>query len=539
MAIGRKDLRTDTERLMDRARKRAINQHDNRERQEQMATQRKMVKAINGMDRETKRARPGPAVSPFGNPDLLTDHQLKEIAEILRRIDQYDWRSHARADQLPPEGDWKIWMMLCGRGFGKTRAGAEYVREECLKNPGIVVAAIAKDHRALRDVILEGESGLVACTPPEHIKKIHRGLGDVSVEFTNGSKVICYTAGEPDAVRGQSFSMVWADEFSSWPRNKADEMLEQARMCLRRSTTGARAIITTTPKRLPHVIDMVKLADDPEEQIVITRGTSRDNPMLTAEWHRMMERKYAGTRLGRQELLGELVMDVDNCLFTGDMIEAAQWPSDDKLPLLVGILTGVDPSGSSDGDATGIVTIGWTKDKTLYVLENKSTNGTPDHRYSEVCRSMHRWGATEAWVEAAYGGDHGVYGVQQQWMALQRSGEIPEDKKCPRVQLSTIKGDKAARAMPVVALLEQQMNNPDVRRVWFDVPGEGNGIAALIDELLGWDTTSKKSPNAMDALVHACRQAMRKLGLEAATISSPASPHSTRRLNRGFNPYGR
>lgn len=476
----------------------------------------------------------GQAVAP--DIRLMTDEQLSELFKVLLVAEKYDWKANIRPDQVPPTDDWAILLVCAGRGYGKTKLSAEMVREFC-QTPNSRVAVIGKDHRALRDVCLEGVSGILSCVPPDEVKKIHKGLGDVSVELINGSTIKMYTAGEPDAIRGQSFGFIWADEFASWPRNRAQDMLDQARMCLRESE-NARAILSTTPKRVPHVTDLFKLAEDPEERILIMRGTSRDNPLLTPEWHRQMERKFGGTRLGRQELLGELVLDVDNCLWTGEMLEAAQWEGE-ELPPMIGTLTGIDPSGSSDGDATGIVTIGWDKGKTLYVLENKSTNGTPDHRYSEACRSMHRWSATEAWVEAAYGGDHGIYGVQQQWMALQRLGEIPEDKPCPWVRLSTIKGDKAARAMPVVALLEQQMNKPDLRRIWFDTPTNGNGLAALADELLGWDTTSKVSPNAMDALVHACRQAMRKLGMEA-TVASPASPLSTRRIRGGgYNPYGK
>lgn len=495
-----------------------------------------MKKAVSGMEREVKRIRP-PERPPL-DMRLLTLEQIQDLTKAVVRADTYDWDANCRDDQRPPEGDWKIWLMLCGRGFGKTRTAVEWVRKLCMENPGSVVAAIAKDHRALRDVILEGESGLVACMPPEDIKKVHRGLGDVSVEFTNGSKVIGYTAMEPDAVRGQSFSAVWGDEFSSWPKNKAQDMLEQAQMCLRRSTTGARAILTTTPKRLPHVIDMVKLSEDPEQQIVVTRGTSRDNPLLTAQWHAMMERNLGGTRLGRQELLGELVMDVDNCLWTGEMIEAAQWDSEQPLPKMLGTVTGVDPSGSSDGDATGVVVVGWDKNKTLYIIENTSTKGEPETRYRAVCQSALDNNSADVVVEWAYGGDNAGYGIEQAWKNMQREGLIPADRRCPKIHKSTMKGDKAARAMPVVALYEQQVNQPEHRRIWHAPHTEQNHVAQFEDEVMGWDTTSKKSPNAMDAMVHACRFVMTKIGLDPSTITT-LGRHSTRRVRGGYDPFAR
>lgn len=550
MAIGRKDLRTDTERLMDKARQSAINKHDHKEKLEQMETQRKMVRAINGMDRETKRARPVPAVSPIGNPDLLTDQRLKEIALAVKRVMQYDWPMHARPSQLAPDGDWKIWLAVCGRGYGKTRMAAEYVRAACMGTPGITVCVIAQDHRALRDVVLEGESGLVACTPPEDIKKIHRGLGDVSVEFVNGSKVICYTAGEPDAVRGQSFALIWGDEFAAWPKNKAEDMLDQAQMCLRRSPIGARCILTTTPKRLPHVIKMLKDADDPTNQIVVTRGTSRDNTALSEDWFEYMERKMGGTRMARQELLGEMVMDVDNALWTGRMIDDCPWPGtpimekghvvdrDMTLPKFVGVFTGVDPSGSKDGDEMGIVTCGWTKDGTIFVLENKTTGGEPGVRFRAACMSAYDNNASEIWYESAYGGDQAAYGIEMAWKDCVEEGLIPMEYRI-KIQKSTIPGDKASRAGSVVQLYEQQLNRPEIRNIYHVPHTPENKISALEDEMLSWSTNEKKSPNAIDAAVHCIRAILRKTGRERATITSPASPHSTRRINRGYNPFGR
>lgn len=479
---------------------------------------------------------------------LMPATELAQLAEALLRAEKYDWSVQARPEQLFPKGC-IIWLLMCGRGWGKTRAAAEKVRQVC-ETPNMRVAMVAKDHRALRDVCLEGVSGLLACIPPEQIKKVHKGLGDVSVELVNGSTIKGYTAGEPDAVRGLSFDMVWADEFAAWPRNRAQDMLDQLRLCMRESRAGAICILSTTPKRIPHVIDIVKLAENPEERITIARGRSRDNTALNAEWHRQMERKLGGTRLGRQELDGELLTDVENALWSGRMIDEARFDPECSctkdpcrcsfdIPPLAGVMTGVDPSGSSDGDATGIVTVGWTKDKVLYVLENKSTKGEPGVRYRAVCMSAFQNKAQRIFFEVSYGGDNAAYGIQQAWKDCQREGLIPNDRPCPPLQGSTIKGDKAGRAGPVVQLYEQQMNKPDIRRIYHVAPNDQNGIAALEDELLGWDTTTKLSPNALDALVHVCRAIMTKLGMDPTTITSPASPYSTRRVRGGYDPFAR
>lgn len=490
---------------------------------------------------------------------LMPPAEMARLAEALLRAEKYDWRVHARAEQLFPAGA-VIWLMLCGRGFGKTRAAVEAIREICQK-PNMRVAMVAKDHRALRDVCLEGLSGIIACFPPEDIKKVHKGLGDVSVELTNGSIIKGYTAMEPDAVRGQAFDAIWGDEFAAWPKNRAKDMLAQLRLCMRESKAGSICILSTTPKRIPHVIDMVKLAALPgnPDRIQITRGKSRDNTALNEEWHRQMEREMGGTRLGRQELDGELVLDAEKALWSGRMIDECRFAPDCvcvkraehesckcslDLPMFDGVMTGVDPSGSKDGDETGIVTVGWTKKQgngfpQLYVIENKSTSGDPGHRYRAVCMSAYENGSIEIWYEVSYGGDNCAYGIQQAWKDCQREGLIPPDRKCPPLKGSTIKGDKAGRAGPVVQLYEQQMNKPEIRRIWHVAPTELNGIAKLEDEQLTWETDAKKSPNAIDALVHVSRAIMTKLGMDPTTITSPASKYSTRRIRGGYDPFRR
>lgn len=472
------------------------------------------------------------AVSP---PDarLMSEAELLAWANALLEADRFDWPSTARPEQRQPPKGYRTWAVISGRGFGKTRLATEAIREWC-ELPDQRIAIIAKDHRALRDVNFDGPSGLIACVPPGDLKpgSYKRGLGDVSVEFANGSIVYGFTSEAPDAIRGRAFDAAVCDEYAAWSKTKADDMYQQLWYCLRDSA-DPRVIITTTPKRVAHVIALMKRVEDGETGLVLTTGKTSDNTKLSKVAVSELHRMYGGTRMGRQELDGILLTDVDNALFTFDMVEGARWTSEDEFPDMVGVITGVDPSGSETGDATGICSMGWDKNKVLYVLENRSTQGTPAHRYSEVCRSARRHGAGEIWSESAFSGDSSIYGIQQQWKNLIESGEFPDGSHCPAVKPSTIKGDKAARAMSVVALYEQQIITGKAR-IWHPQHTVGNGIAQLEDEMLSWSTDSKKSPNAIDAMVHAARQILRRTGQEAG-VSSAA--RSTRRIFTGYRPF--
>jgi phage terminase large subunit-like protein len=525
-----------------RAARKAKNRADHLEGMHQKQAGKRAMRGLNAYV-EQQNGAPGRMEIP--DPRLMNDQDLVALVAALMNVDKYDWHATARPEQLEPD-DYAIWLLMAGRGFGKTRCSAEAVREACEK-PGTRAAVIAKDHRALRDVCFEGVSGLLACIPPDayNPKDYNKGLGDVGLKLKNGSSIKGYTAGEPDAIRGQSFDIIWGDEFAAWPRNKAEDMLAQARMCLRESD-AARAILSTTPKRVPHVVAMINLAKDPDERVVVTTGRSRDNTALSEDWHKQMERTYGGTSLGRQELEGELVMDNEFALWQSRWIEEARWvpvynEKTDKyneMPAMMGVVVGVDPSGSKDGDATGISTVGWDRDKTLWVLDNRTCNGTPAERYTQVCLTAVEHGACEIVYETSYGGDNCAFGITQQWKNLIQEGVIDVDRRCPPIVGSKIKGDKAARAMPVVVLYEQQVNIPERRRIYHVAATPTNQLAKLEEEMLTWETNSTKSPNAIDACVHACRKVLQKTGQEVV-ISRPVSPHSTRRVGGGYSPYGR
>lgn len=477
------------------------------------------------------------------DPRFMSDAELVAMGQVLAAAHKYDWIANARPDQLEPE-DYAIWLMLAGRGWGKTRTLTETVRKWAEERPGTRIGIIAQDHRALRDTVFEGVVGLRAVIPPYlwDEKAYKRGLGDVSVILTNGSIITGYTAGQPDTLRGPEMDCVAFDEFAAWPKNLADETMSNARMTLRASE-NPRIIIATTPKRIPHLMKMVKQASDPKARIVITKGRTVDNTALSEQALADLHYQYADTRKGRQELDGELLTDVEGTLWTLEGVDHAVWPEftddgeENPLPVFDMVITGIDPSGSAKGDATGIVTLGYNHSlRQIFALECKSTNGLADHRYNEACLSAFRCKANLIVVEGSYGADNCILAVEKQWKHLVDTGVI--DTVQPRAVLSNLKGDKVAKVSPLAALYEQQLKGGSMK-IWHAKATLDNGLTMLEDEMTSWapvDESGKamKSPNSIDAFAHAGRRAMKDLGMET-TLSRPSAK---RRINRGYQ-HGR
>lgn len=471
--------------------------------------------------------------NPWINTDHLNEYELAELAKEVMLADKYDWvGSHARPEQLEPEESYKTLLVLAGRGFGKTRMGTELLRKWATENPGGRYAIVALGHRELRDVNLEGVSGLLNCFPPDEIVGIKKGLGDVSIELKNGSIITGFTSGNADALRGRSFDAALVDEYAAYNPNTAGDIVTQLWLCLRESE-NPRMVITSTPKKVKHIVDLVKKAHKGEDGLILRVGKTRDNTALSDVAVSHLESIYAGTRVGRQELLGELLLDVEGALWNQELIDSLRL--DDELPSMKHVYVGVDPSGSADGDQMGIVVAGITMDDAIAVIENRTTGGSPATRFTAVCMAAFENGASEIWVESAFSGDNARFGIVAQWKMLQNEGRIPESVQCPRVLASTIKGDKSARAMPVVSLAERHMDairKGEKGLLWHAKPTVDNQILTMEDELTGWEPDSKVSPNSMDAMVHAVRALMLKLKGEGGV----SRVSKNRRLNRGWMP---
>ncbi|MCH6587818.1 MAG: DNA-packaging protein [Proteobacteria bacterium] len=368
---------------------------------------------------------------------------IAELSEADARGLIYDWRFWARPKQLaPPEsgagGDWTTWLVLAGRGFGKTRCGAEWVRAQVCGTTPLArgqarrVALVAETAADARDVMIEGESGLLAVHPPEF-----RPLYQPSkrrLVWPNGARATLYNAIEPDQLRGPQHDLAWADELAKW--RHAEATWDQLQFGLR---LGARPrqCVTTTPRPIK---TLKSLIEDPDT--VITRGTSYENMAnLAPAFIKRIIKRYEGTRLGRQELNAELLDDVPGALWTRARIDALRVA---KAPELVRVVVAVDPAaGSGDRSAeTGIVVAGLGADGHGYVLDDASLRATPDAWGRAAVSAYRRWQADRIIGEVNHGGEMIEHVIRT----------VDENVSYKAVRASR---GKARRAEPVAALDEQ------------------------------------------------------------------------------------
>ena len=384
----------------------------------------------------------------------------------------YHWPFWRRPDQTPPAGDWRCWLILAGRGFGKTRTGAEWVRHQAETRPGLRIALVAATHADARTIMVEGESGLRALAPPDQQPVFEPSLRRLS--WPNGSTATLYSAAEPEALRGPEHHMAWADECAKWA--DGDAAWDNLALSLRLGRSP-RLVATTTPRPVPLIR---RLLADPDTQV--TRGRMADNRMnLPPAFYDAMTRTYGGTRLGRQELDGVLIEDVEGALWTRAMISAAH---DTAVPALRRVVVGVDPPASQTGDACGIITVGLGPDGRAWVLADDSVAGaSPEGWARGVAQAARQWQADRVIAEANNGG--------QMVDSVLRAA----DAGLP-VKLVRAAHGKVARAEPVAALYERGQ----VRHA--------GHFPALEDELCGLAAGGAyhgpgRSPDRADALVWA------------------------------------
>ena len=411
----------------------------------------------------------------------------EEKAAVLADLDPdlllWDWHSWARPEQQPPEGDWNIWIYLAGRGAGKTRAAAEWVREEAkYTNTGQRrFALVARTAADVRDVIVEGESGIMNVTPPSE-----RPLYEPSkrrLTWPNGNTATCFTADEPDSLRGPQFSHAWGDEVAAW-RQTPDAAGMTAFDNLRVGTrlgTNPKIMITTTPKRVPLLYSLLE-EEKKGKKVVVTRGSTMDNSgNLSSAYLDTILGVYEGTRLAKQELYGEMLDSIEGALWTIEMIgKGRQNLLPAHTPLRV---IGVDPSvAENPRDSCGIVVCASTADRDLYkrhawVLEDATIHGSPEVWANKVVEMARRWGAPVV-AEVNQGG------------ALVTNAINAID---PNVKVFEVhsKHGKQLRAEPVVLAYEQER----VHHIGY--------IAELEDEMTAGIPGEGKSPDRVDALVHA------------------------------------
>lgn len=355
----------------------------------------------------------------------------------------YDWRFWARPNQIAPEGDWRTWLALAGRGFGKTEAGAQWIRER-VQGGARSIALVAETQKDLEEVMV---ARLLKISPPHELPTVR--FKPVRITWPNGAQAFGYNGTEPDQLRGPEFDTAWVDELAKY--RYARETWDMLAFTMR-AGTDPRVFVTTTPRPIPVLREIIK---DPST--VITRGSTMDNASnLPPAFMKAVLDKYEGTRLGRQELNAEMLDDVVGALWTREMFDAERVKAD---PLggvfrngakvrLKRVVIAVDPSGTAGaasenvGDDVGIVAAGLGDDGRAYVLGDYSCNLSPEgwaRRVSEVY-SMHK--ADRVVAERNFGGAM----VEAVLRAAQP--DLP-------VKVVTASRGKVARAEPIAALYEQ------------------------------------------------------------------------------------
>ena len=286
----------------------------------------------------------------------------------------YDWNCWARSNQLPPDTDWSFWLLLAGRGFGKTRTGAEWIKAAHHKCSRLaLVAATAAD---ARDVMVEGESGLLSIAPPWDVPLFQPSRR--RLQWRNGSIATLYSADEPERLRGPQHEAAWCDELGSWRYPEAWDNL----MFGLRLGDKPRVVITTTPRPTKLVRDLIA---NPE--CVVTRGSTYENRQnLAPAFFTQIVRKYEGTRIGRQELNAEVLEDTPGALWTHAMIDASRHT---RLADMSRIVVAIDPAVTSgeDADETGIVVAGKAGEEG-YILADYSGRYTPREWASRANRRL-------------------------------------------------------------------------------------------------------------------------------------------------------
>ena len=376
-----------------------------------------------------------------------------------------------RPAQLPPKGDWAIWAILAGRGFGKTRAGAEWVHALAAQ-PGRRFALVGASLDSARAVMVEGESGLLARVPPGGDVTFVPSLRQLT--WANGSQARLFSGGEPDSLRGGQCDFAWGDEFAHWPRGEAT--LTNLRLATRLGV-HPQMLLTTTP--LPFAWLKALLA---EPGTVVTRGRMQDNAAnLPAALIATLQQRYGGSAIGRQELDGEIVDDLVGALWTRGLMERQRVVA---APQLSRVVVGVDPPAGGANGVCGIVAVGLGVDGVGYVLGDESVEGGPPEGWARaVVAAVDKWTADKVIAEINNGGD--------MVPSLLRAA----DSALPVETVRASRG-KVARAEPVASLYGN-------RRI-FHV----GAFPALEDQLCGLLASGVyagpgSSPDRADALVWA------------------------------------
>ncbi len=375
----------------------------------------------------------------------------------------WDWQFWARDEQLQPDGAWKTWLFLGGRGSGKTRAGAEWIAEGVRSGRMRRIALIGATYDEARAVMVEGESGLLRISGGASFQPSNR-----RVQWPDGIMARVLSADDPDSIRGHQFDAAWIDEFAKWPDPQG--ALDMALMALRLGK-DPRVCVTTTPRNIAALKALIAAPDT-----VVTKSGTRDNvDNLAPGFVDSLEARYGGTRLGRQELDGDLIEDNEDAMWRRDWIEATRVRA---APVLTRIAVAIDPPVGIGGDECGIVVAGCDSEGEIYVLADRSRGGlTPTQWAARAIDAFEEFKADTIVAEGNQGGE------MIRALLSQALSTAP-------VRLVHATRDKRTRATPAAALYELGRAH------------HVGAFAELEDQMCQFDGTGP-SPDRMDALVWA------------------------------------
>ena len=309
-----------------------------------------------------------------------------------RTLDEF-WPAWAHDGQTPPNGAWPTWLMVTGRGFGKTRAGAEWVSELTRTQGSVRIALVGATIEDAVKVMVRGQSGLIAVARTGERVTFIQSAG--LVRFASGAEAFLYSGACPEKLRGPEHHFAWCDEIAKW--RYPEEAWDNLQLGLRLGT-APRALVTTTPKAVPLLRKLVATSQ-------LTRGRMADNLNLPGAFVAKMEADYRGTRKGREELDGELIEEAEGALWTRALLEGSR-QSGTLTRDWARIVIGVDPPASAEGDACGIIACALGADGIGYVLGDHSERGlSPEGWAGKVVEAAAFWGADCVIVEKNQGGD--------------------------------------------------------------------------------------------------------------------------------------
>ncbi len=429
--------------------------------------------------------------------DFLADSEPDHRAELSNSLApderaewEFNWPMLARPPQIAPPGDWRVWLVMAGRGFGKTRSGAEWVRLTAEADPAARIALIGASLGEARSVMVEGESGVIACCPPHRAPRYEPSLRRLT--WDNGAQAILYSAGEPEALRGPQHSHAWCDEVGKWSFSggHASRAWDNLLLGLRLGE-NPRIVATTTPRSVPLLRRLLDLEEIGE--VVVTRGRTVDNVRnLPRRFVSDIRREFGGTLLGRQELDGEWIADQPGALWTRSLLERCR--DEAATSPARRVVVAVDPPASAEGDACGIVVVALGEDGLARVLADASVEKASPERWARaVAGAAKAWGADRVIAEANQGG--------AMVESVLRAAEISVGGGALPVRLVHATRGKSARAEPVAALYEAGR----VRHAGM--------FAALEDQLCGIMAGGEyrgpgRSPDRADAAVWALTELM-------------------------------